>query len=205
MTLGHCREGDRERTAPSSLTLTVTLCHCREGDRESTAPASLTLTVTLGHCREGDRESAVSYWTIPKVTCGIKKRNPYHFRSDPHSNHMTSSKLADTLICHTTMCRNPINFIIYNPGHVTLWCVEVVLVANAREGSTQEHDWARVGRTLFLPTPTRLNKVKVLSHTSAYIPFICVHHSWFTFIMFNFKCYREEWYYTQKLISKTFY
>ncbi len=36
-----------------------------------------------------------------------------------HSNHVTSSKQADTLICHTTMRRNPINF-LYNPGHVTL-------------------------------------------------------------------------------------
>ncbi len=37
----------------------------------------------------------------------------------PHSNQVTSSKLVDTLICHTTMRRNPINF-IYNSGHVTL-------------------------------------------------------------------------------------
>ncbi len=29
---------------------------------------------------------------------------------------------------------------------MTLWCVEVGLVANAREGLTQEHDWAKVGR-----------------------------------------------------------
>ncbi len=56
---------------------------------------------------------------------------------------MTSSKWAHTLICHTTMRRNPNNF-PYNPGHVTLWCVEVGLVANAREGSKQEHDWSRV-------------------------------------------------------------
>ncbi len=41
------------------------------------------------------------------------------------------------------MRRNSIDF-LYNPGHVTLWCLEVVPVANAREGSTQEHDWARV-------------------------------------------------------------
>ncbi len=62
---------------------------------------------------------------------------------DPHFNHVTSSKQADTLICHTTMHRNSINF-LYNPGHVSLWCLEVVPVANAREGSTKEHDWARV-------------------------------------------------------------
>ncbi len=53
----------------------------------------------------------------------------------PHSNHVTSSMRADNLICHTTMCRNPINF-LYNLDHVTLWCVEVGPVANAREGST---------------------------------------------------------------------
>ncbi len=41
------------------------------------------------------------------------------------------------------MCRNPINF-LYNQDHVIIWCVEVGPVANAREGSKQEHDWARV-------------------------------------------------------------
>ncbi len=45
---------------------------------------------------------------------------------------MTSSKWVDTLICHTTMRRNPINF-LYNTGHVTLWCVEVGHVTNASE------------------------------------------------------------------------
>ncbi len=63
--------------------------------------------------------------------------------TDLHSNYVTSSKRADALICHTTMCRNHINF-LYNPGHVTIWCVKVGLVANAREGLTQEHDWASV-------------------------------------------------------------
>ncbi len=43
---------------------------------------------------------------------------------------------------HTTMHRNSIN-ILYNPSHVTLWCLEVVPVANAREDSTQEHDCTR--------------------------------------------------------------
>ncbi len=56
---------------------------------------------------------------------------------------MTSSKQADTLLCHTTMNMNSISF-LYNPGHMTLWCLEVVPVANAREGSTQEHDWVWV-------------------------------------------------------------
>ncbi len=63
------------------------------------------------------------------------------------TNHLTSSQRADTLICHTTMHRNPINF-LYNPCHVTLWCVKVGTVANAREGSTQEHNCARVVKLL---------------------------------------------------------
>ncbi len=41
----------------------------------------------------------------------------------PHSNHMTSSKRVNTLIGHTTLLRNYIN-ILYNPGHVTLSCLE---------------------------------------------------------------------------------
>ncbi len=44
---------------------------------------------------------------------------------------MTSSKQVDTPICHTIMCRDPINF-LYNPGHMTLWCLEVVPVVYAR-------------------------------------------------------------------------
>ncbi len=62
---------------------------------------------------------------------------------DTYSNHVTYNKWEDTLIWHTTMRRNPINF-HYNSGHATLWCVEVGPVANARDGSTQEHDQARV-------------------------------------------------------------
>ncbi len=56
---------------------------------------------------------------------------------------MTSSKRVDTLICHTTMHCHSINF-LYNPGHLILCCLEIVPMANAREGSMQEHDWARV-------------------------------------------------------------
>ncbi len=41
------------------------------------------------------------------------------------------------------MRRDPINF-LYNTGHVTLWCVEVGPVANAKKGSKKEHDWATV-------------------------------------------------------------
>ncbi len=36
-----------------------------------------------------------------------------------HSNHMTSSKAVDILICHSTMCRDPLHF-SYNPGHVII-------------------------------------------------------------------------------------
>ncbi len=49
---------------------------------------------------------------------------------DADSNHMTPSKRVDTLICHTTMRRHSINF-LYNPGHMTIWCLEVVLVVYA--------------------------------------------------------------------------
>ncbi len=34
------------------------------------------------------------------------------------------------IICHTTMHRNYINY-LYGPGHVTLWCLELVLVVYA--------------------------------------------------------------------------
>ncbi len=68
---------------------------------------------------------------------------------ETHSNqsiHVTSIKGADTLISHVTMGYNPINFIyiLFYPGHVTLWSMEVGPLANAREASMQEHDWARV-------------------------------------------------------------
>ncbi len=44
---------------------------------------------------------------------------------------VTFSNRVDTLICHTTMCRNSINF-LYNPVHMTLSCLEVVLVVYVR-------------------------------------------------------------------------
>ncbi len=49
-----------------------------------------------------------------------------------HSNYMNSNKLADTLICHTITCRNAIN-VLHIPGHMILWCLEVVLVAYASD------------------------------------------------------------------------
>ncbi len=74
-----------------------------------------------------------------------RKLNEQPMEYHSHSNPLTSSKCkwVDTLICHTTMCMNRINF-LYNPDHVTLWCGEVGPVANFREGSKQELDWARV-------------------------------------------------------------
>ncbi len=62
-----------------------------------------------------------------QVQHSIKKLDPI----GSHSNYVTSSKWVDTLICHTTMHRNSINF-PYNPGHMTFWCLEVVLVVYAK-------------------------------------------------------------------------
>ncbi len=56
-----------------------------------------------------------------------------HHGAMGHSNHVTSSKRVGTLLCHTTMRRNSINF-PYNPAHVTL-CLEVVPVVYARLGA----------------------------------------------------------------------
>ncbi len=75
-----------------------------------------------------------------------------------HSNHVTSSKWADNLDCHTTMLRNPIYF-LYNLDHVTLWCVDVGPVANVREGSTREHDRARVIWWLLVQEQTSVQSV----------------------------------------------
>ncbi len=53
-------------------------------------------------------------------------------KDDLHSNHLTSSKQVESLICrHTTMRGNAINF-LYKPDHVTLWCLGVVSVVYAR-------------------------------------------------------------------------
>ncbi len=43
---------------------------------------------------------------------------------EAHSNHVTSSKRADTLVCHTTMRRYSINF-LYNLGQndLPVWCL----------------------------------------------------------------------------------
>ncbi len=60
-----------------------------------------------------------------------------------HTLIMWSLASERTLSCLTAMCKHSINF-LYNPGHAILWCLEVVLVANVREDSTQENDWARV-------------------------------------------------------------
>ncbi len=57
-------------------------------------------------------------------------------------------KIFGTCSIPLTMPRNPINF-LYNRGQVTLLCVKVGPVANSRQGSTQEHDWARVDMFIF--------------------------------------------------------
>ncbi len=94
-------------------------------------------------------QKCLAHWSCwCRSTCSVCAKyflsdEPNLYDTGSHSNHVPSSKWVGTLICHTTMRRNPIN-IIYNSGHVTLWCVEVGPVANAREGSTQEHDRARV-------------------------------------------------------------
>ncbi len=56
------------------------------------------------------------------------------------------------LICHTTMCRNSNNF-LYNPGHVTLWCLEVVLVVYASMWFTVLFQVRPARTTLFLTGP----------------------------------------------------
>ncbi len=45
------------------------------------------------------------------------------------------------------------------------------------------------------PTPTPMKKVwSLIPHIHIH-PLICMHHSWFTFIIFTFKYYLKEWYY----------
>ncbi len=93
------------------------------------------------------RRNSINYlYNLDHVTLWCLEVVPMANASEgsiPHSNHVISSKQADTLIYHITMRRNSISF-LYNLDHMTLWCVEVGPVANAREGSMQEHDWARV-------------------------------------------------------------
>ncbi len=45
---------------------------------------------------------------------------------------MTSSKRTDTLLCNATMRKNTFNF-LYIPGHVTLWCLEIIPQKNTSE------------------------------------------------------------------------
>ncbi len=44
--------------------------------------------------------------------------------------------MLECLICHPTMCRNAIIF-LYDPGHMTNWCLEVVPVVYARVTNNQ--------------------------------------------------------------------
>ncbi len=62
------------------------------------------------------------------------------------------------------MYSNPINF-LYNLDHVTLWRVEVGPVANAREGSMQEHDWASLDCQ-----DTMVSSMLILEFSMTYLP-----------------------------------
>ncbi len=59
----------------------------------------------------------------------------------PHFNHLTSSNA-------TPQCIGILLTFFYNPGQVTLWCIEVGQVVNARDGSTEAHNFSRVTRLL---------------------------------------------------------
>ncbi len=68
----------------------------------------------------------IIYIVTPEAVTQMAKKTQYGynyacvvFKLYPHSNHVTSSKQADTLVCHTTMRRHSINF-LYNLGHMTL-------------------------------------------------------------------------------------
>ncbi len=51
---------------------------------------------------------------------------------DPSHTLITQPLASEwTLICHTTMRRNTINC-LYSPGHMNLWCLEVVPVVYAK-------------------------------------------------------------------------
>ncbi len=69
----------------------------------------------------------------PSRCAVLIQANMKHLRPDSIDHTLITWPLASewTLICHTIMPTNTINF-LYNPGHVTLWCLEVVLVVYAR-------------------------------------------------------------------------
>ncbi len=107
--------------------------------------------------------------------------------SQTHFNDVTSSKRVDTLICQTTIRRNPINF-LYIPAHVTLWCVEVGPVVNAREGSMQEHDRARVG-------PKRTFSLMLIGHCHCHCQYYYCVLNWVTFVL----CDKDGGYFEYRL------
>ncbi len=115
-----------------------------------------------------------------------------------HSNHVTSSKRVDTLICHTTMRRNPINF-LYNPGHVTLWSVEVGPVANAREVLEVLMVNNVTGYKLLdsylgiYPHRTRLSLLISIYEFTIYINFVPFFHILIILyiLMYNYKLFRK--------------
>ncbi len=72
--------------------------------------------------------TSTTHWTPPqKQTINtnynyIVRVKMHIYVDDPngaYSNHVPSCKQENTLICHTTMCKNLIH-LLYNPGHVIL-------------------------------------------------------------------------------------
>ncbi len=99
--------------------------------------------ISCGFCIKQCFQLSVAAWCMHSASCSICTSLVGPCHSPAYSNNVTSSKWADTLICHTRMHRNAINF-LNNPVHVTLRYVKVDPVANTREGSAQVHDWVRV-------------------------------------------------------------
>ncbi len=77
---------------------------------------------------------AVAFWCEEVSKFGIEMRFFIVFdnmAASLHRNLKCGSKRENTLICHTTMHRNTIDF-GYNSSYVALWCLEAVPVVYAR-------------------------------------------------------------------------
>ncbi len=87
------------------------------------------------------------------------------------------------------------------------WLYHTTILWSLRD-HPKSYMWDKKGNPYrFIPGPllhTKWKKFEVLSHTSTCIPLICVHLSWFTFIIFNFKYYLGEWYYHRNWLLKHF-
>ncbi len=72
-------------------------------------------------------------WNQNTVTYSIFLNFNYQIPTSINHNLITWTLASDqTLICHTTMCRNAIN-LLYIPGHVTRWCLEAIPVVFASD------------------------------------------------------------------------